>query len=99
LKSIIENNVIITVGSLPDFASFMCKYVAEPAVYKFLRSMLFNSSLEFKGDWQQKDSMETFGGSGNQRKKLSYYELSDKPTLKSHITVPGETHIATDNRY
>jgi hypothetical protein len=90
LKSIIENNVIITVGSLPDFASFMCKYVAEPAVYKF---------LEFKGDWQQKDSMETFGGSGNQRKKLSYYELSDKPTLKSHITVPGETHIATDNRY
>lgn len=99
LERIIENNVAIIVGSLPAFAGFMRKYVAQSSVYKSLRSMLFSSSLDSKDDRQQKDSIKTFGGSGKQRKKLSYYELSDRTTLKSQITVPDETHMAADNTY
>jgi hypothetical protein len=78
LDSIIENNVAIIVGSLPAFVIFMRKYVAELSAYKSLRSMLPNRSPESKEE--QKD-IETFGGSGKQRKKMSYDELTDKTTL------------------
>jgi hypothetical protein len=90
----IENNVAIIVGSLPAFVVFMRRYVAELSAYKSLRSVLSNHSPESKEDWQQKD-IETFGGSGKQRKKTSYYELSDITTLNQESTGPDEDHMAT----
>ena len=87
----------IIVGSLPAFTNFLRKYVAESSVYKFLQSTLFSYGLNSKGDSQHEAGIETFGGSGKQRKKLSYYELSDQTIAKSHITVPGETEMAADN--
>ncbi|KAH7114328.1 hypothetical protein B0J11DRAFT_584759 [Dendryphion nanum] len=91
---IIENNVAIIVGSLPAFASFMRKYVAESSIYKSFRSILYTSSNDSKDDWQQKADLETIGSSGKQRKFPSYYGKSDDTTLQSQITVPDDCHVA-----
>lgn len=89
----------IIVGSIPASVSFLRKHVGESSVYKSLRSKIFSSNLGSKDSWNKKTSVETYRGSGKQKRKLSYYTLSDETTLRSHITVPSEAHMYSDNRY
>jgi hypothetical protein len=91
--------VAIVVGSLPAFANFLRKYVAESSIYKSIRFGLFASSGNSEYEWQQKDQVATFGSPEKERKKLSYYELSEGSTLKSNVAAPGEIHLATDDVY
>jgi len=58
--------------------------------------------MDSRDDCEKKGSVATFGGgSAKQRRRPSYFELSDKSdlsTLKSTISVPAEMHMV-DNRY
>ncbi|KAF2829893.1 hypothetical protein CC86DRAFT_391950 [Ophiobolus disseminans] len=89
---IIESNVSIIVGSMPAFANFMRKYVAESSLFKSLRSRLFGSNSGSNKSWPQVNSIATIGGTGIKRKVPSSFELSERGTVDSQITVPPKTY-------
>ncbi len=93
--AIIENNVAIIVGSLPAFAAFLRKYLVETSAYKSLRSLLLPSKPSSAASkWDLKQGVETFGGGGKARKKVSYFELSEVATLKTQTTGSHESSWA-----
>jgi hypothetical protein len=87
------------VGSLPAFANFCRKYVAESSIYRIIQARFFSSKGSSTYEWQPKDEATTFGGGRKERKKPTYYELSGGSTFQSKVTVPGEAHMAEDDRY
>ncbi|KAI1177089.1 hypothetical protein F4777DRAFT_543702 [Nemania sp. FL0916] len=95
---IVENNVAITVGSLPAFSHFLRIYVADSVLYKRLRSKIsttrIRSGSSKSGSSSPKPAIWTFGQGKRPRE---FHELTDSAILNTDVTATRDVAGTNDS--
>ncbi|KAH8200668.1 hypothetical protein TruAng_005132 [Truncatella angustata] len=91
---VVENNVAITVASMPAFATFMRVHISKnPSLQKFLTKLSGSStsrSYGFSGATLTPPANAAFGSPSRKNASDNYYELNDSVLLSTQITVADD---------